>query len=126
MGVGLVEPCVNHVLIAGGLHHAQVVRLLEAAYLARDAHASCQHSQQFVVTVVNLLAQERQLVLDGRARTYNQPIEDGLQRYWCNLLCAVAQGVVRIAVAFNHQAVKAYVHCQLGERFHIIPLAADV
>ena len=70
--VTLLNTGFDHVLISGRLNHTQVIRPLEPSNLARHAHAPGQHCQQFVVTIVNLLTQQDQLIIKRRSRSHNQ------------------------------------------------------
>ena len=116
----------HNVLIASRLHHTQVMRFLEQSDFARNAHASCQYSEQLVVTVVNLLAQQAQLVINRGARAHDEPFKNVFERCWRNLLGAIAQSAIWFTMTFYHQAVKACIERQLGQGLDKFPLSADM
>ena len=88
--LALVDSGFNDLLVTLGLDYLETMLLLVLTNLARDVHATCQHSQQFVVAVVNLLAQQRQFVTNMSPGTDLQTVDDAFQLLRGDLLKTVA------------------------------------
>ena len=95
-------------------------------YLPAHSHSLGKKVHQLVVKLINLLTQSLYSFCGDSIITHDEKRQNIIKHIRCNLLLSIAPGIVRLAVAFHYQSLKAKIHCLLAQRSYKFTSSANV